>query len=117
MTPRMAVDLEQVFGVPRREWWDLDARVVLDRLPPNPDIARLARLFRLAPIAEALHIARKAKALMIENLWLSAIYNLIAVPIAILGYATPLIAALAMSGSSLLVTGNALRARKARARA
>ena len=31
---------------------------------------------RLAPIAEALHIARKAKALMIENLWLSAIYNL-----------------------------------------
>ena len=72
---------------------------------------------RLAPIAEALHIARKAKALMIENLWLSAIYNFIAVPIAILGFATPLIAALAMSGSSLLVTGNALRARKARARA
>src|ERR1019366_3935732 len=71
---------------------------------------------RLAPIAEALHIARKAKALMIENLWLSAIYNFIAVPIAILGYATPLIAALAMSGSSMLVTGNALRARKARAR-
>jgi len=72
---------------------------------------------RLAPIVEALHIARKAKALMIENLWLSAIYNLIAVPIAILGLATPLIAALAMSGSSLLVTGNALRARKAKARA
>jgi Cu2+-exporting ATPase len=72
---------------------------------------------RLAPIVEALHIARKAKALMIENLWLSAIYNCVAVPIAILGYATPLIAALAMSGSSLLVTGNALRARKARARA
>ena len=72
---------------------------------------------RLAPIVEALHIARKAKALMIENLWMSAIYNLIAVPIAILGLATPLIAALAMSGSSLLVTGNALRARKARGRA
>jgi Cu2+-exporting ATPase len=72
---------------------------------------------RLAPVAEALHIARKAKALMVENLWLSAIYNCVAVPIAILGLATPLIAALAMSGSSLLVTGNALRARKARGRA
>ena len=68
---------------------------------------------RLAPVAEALHLARKAKRLMIGNLWMSAIYNLIAVPIAILGYASPLIAALAMSGSSILVTTNALRARKA----
>jgi HTH-type transcriptional regulator/antitoxin HigA len=60
MTPRMAVDLEQVFGVPRREWWDLDARVVLDRLAPNPDIARLARLFCLAPIAEMIRRERLA---------------------------------------------------------
>jgi Cu2+-exporting ATPase len=71
---------------------------------------------RLAPVADALHLARKAKSLMVENLWLSAIYNFIAVPIAIFGYATPLIAALAMSGSSILVTTNALRARSAGAR-
>jgi Cu2+-exporting ATPase len=68
----------------------------------------------LAPVADAIFLARKGKGLMVENLWLSAIYNIIAVPIAILGLATPLIAALAMSGSSILVTLNALRARTAK---
>jgi Cu2+-exporting ATPase len=68
---------------------------------------------RLAPVADGLALARKAKALMLENLWLSVIYNLIAVPIAILGYATPLVAAVAMSGSSALVTLNAMRASRA----
>jgi Cu2+-exporting ATPase len=66
---------------------------------------------RLAPVAEALLLAAKAKRLMRENLMLAVIYNAIAVPIAIAGLATPLVAALAMSGSSVLVTANALRAR------
>jgi Cu2+-exporting ATPase len=66
---------------------------------------------RLAPVAAAMAIARRAKQLMRENLRLAIAYNAIAVPIAILGFTSPLIAALAMSGSSILVTLNALRAK------
>jgi Cu2+-exporting ATPase len=70
---------------------------------------------RLEPVDRTLAIAVRAKRIMRENLWLAVIYNLIAVPVAIAGYATPLVAAAAMSGSSILVTANALRARQAAA--
>jgi Cu2+-exporting ATPase len=67
----------------------------------------------LAPVAAAIDLSRKALYLMRQNLWLAIGYNVLAVPIAILGFATPLIAAAAMSGSSVLVMLNALRARRA----
>ena len=65
---------------------------------------------KLAPVAEAVAIACKARRLMRENLIFAVVYNAIAVPLAIAGLVTPLIAAVAMSGSSLIVTANALRA-------
>ncbi|WP_442754537.1 heavy metal translocating P-type ATPase [Methylocystis sp. JAN1] len=65
---------------------------------------------RLAPVVATLELARKARGLMRENLALSVVYNVFAVPLAMAGWLTPLIAAAAMSGSSILVTLNALRA-------
>jgi Cu2+-exporting ATPase len=66
---------------------------------------------RLSPVAAALAIARRAQRLMRENLVLAIAYNAVAAPIAVLGFASPLIAAIAMSGSPILVTLNALRAK------
>ena len=68
---------------------------------------------RLSPVFDMLMLTRKGKRVMIENFGLALIYNLIAVPLAVLGYVTPLIAAAAMSGSSVIVALNALRARRA----
>ncbi|WP_102226265.1 heavy metal translocating P-type ATPase [Acidimangrovimonas sediminis] len=65
----------------------------------------------MAPIAEAAQVARRAVRRIKENFGVSLAYNLIAVPVAILGLATPLAAALAMSASSITVSLNALRLR------
>ncbi|MBQ0821421.1 cadmium-translocating P-type ATPase [Microvirga sp. HBU67558] len=65
----------------------------------------------LKPVQDTINIARRAHRLMRLNLGIALVYNLIAVPLAFLGYVTPLVAALAMSGSSTIVTLNALRAR------
>ncbi|MDO8401541.1 MAG: cation-translocating P-type ATPase [Bradyrhizobium sp.] len=66
----------------------------------------------LAPVVAAIDFSRKALLLMRQNLWLAVVYNFLAVPVAISGVVTPLIAAAAMSGSSILVMLNALRARR-----
>ncbi|MCD9148130.1 heavy metal translocating P-type ATPase [Pseudophaeobacter flagellatus] len=63
----------------------------------------------LEPIAEACVLARKATRRIRENFRIATLYNVVAVPLAIAGFATPLIAALAMSTSSITVSLNALR--------
>ena len=63
----------------------------------------------MSGIATTIRTAKSATSRIRENFGLAVIYNVIAVPIALAGLVTPLIAALAMSGSSIIVTLNALR--------
>ena len=60
-------------------------------------------------IVEAIDVARAARRRAMENFAFAALYNLVAAPAAMLGLVNPFVAALAMSGSSLVVTLNALR--------
>ena len=63
----------------------------------------------MAPIGDALRIAGQTKRRILQNFGISALYNVVAVPLALAGFATPLAAALAMSLSSITVSLNALR--------
>ena len=65
----------------------------------------------MSPIGDALRIGRQAARRIVENFVISAGYNMVAVPLALVGMATPLAAALAMSLSSVTVSLNAMRLR------
>jgi Cu2+-exporting ATPase len=69
---------------------------------------------RLGTVVEAWRVARVGQRLIRQNIAFAVLYNLCAIPLAIFGQVTPLVAAAAMSSSSIIVTLNALRlARKA----
>jgi len=65
----------------------------------------------LSPIGAACATARSATRRIRENFRIATVYNLVAVPLAVAGLCSPLIAALAMSASSITVSLNALRLR------
>ncbi len=69
---------------------------------------------RLQPLLETIDVSRKTRRRILEGFGFAALYNVVAVPFGAAGFVTPLIAAIAMSSSSLVVTLNALRLMKRR---
>lgn len=68
----------------------------------------------LGAVVAAFDVSRSARRRALENFAFAALYNLIAAPAAMFGFINPFVAALAMSGSSLAVTLNALRTGRGR---
>jgi Cu2+-exporting ATPase len=81
------------------------------------DIAQVAsdaifQTTKLRSVEDILHVAKKANILIKENIAFALIYNIVAVPMAIAGKVTPMIAAIVMASSSIIVILNSLRAKK-----
>ena len=69
---------------------------------------------KLAPVVETIAVAQATRRMSLQNFAIALAYNALFVPLAMAGLVTPLLAALAMSLSSIAVTGNALRLRTMR---
>lgn len=86
------------------------------------DVSQVAADFifqgaRLDPVLEAIEVARKSRRLVFENFALALAYNAVAIPLAFAGFVTPLLAAIAMSTSSITVTLNSMRLNRGEKRA
>ncbi|MEM7267762.1 MAG: heavy metal translocating P-type ATPase [Pseudomonadota bacterium] len=81
----------------------------LDAARNAADIIILAPTLERVP--QLLRLARLAVRLSRQNFAIAAAYNAVAIPVAVAGYATPMLAAIAMSASSLTVLLNAMRVR------
>lgn len=62
-----------------------------------------------APVLLAYKVAAMSQKLVTQNFMLAVLYNITAIPMAVAGYVTPMVAAIAMSASSLIVIANAFR--------
>ncbi|MFY0647954.1 heavy metal translocating P-type ATPase [Sulfitobacter geojensis] len=71
------------------------------------DVVLLGR--SLSPLPDLIHTSRSAKRRILENFAIAAGYNAIVIPLAVAGFVTPLLAAIAMSSSSITVLLNAMR--------
>ncbi|MBU1657507.1 heavy metal translocating P-type ATPase [bacterium] len=65
----------------------------------------------LQSLEDAFKISRTTFTLIKQNLFISLLYNAVTIPLAMAGYVIPLVAAISMSVSSLLVVGNSMRIR------
>ncbi|MCL6471878.1 MAG: cation-translocating P-type ATPase [Firmicutes bacterium] len=75
--------------------------IVISRDAENP----------LAALPNIIRIARRARAIIIQNLGWALVYNIVALALAVNGMLSPIWAAIAMAGSSLAVVTNSLRVR------
>ncbi|APX10769.1 heavy metal translocating P-type ATPase [Tateyamaria omphalii] len=92
-----------------RAWASMAPGNALEASQNAADVVLLGQ--HLSGIPDAIAIARSARRRILENFGLAACYNAVAIPLALSGFASPLMAALAMSTSSITVTVNALRTR------